>query len=136
MSSLHCQTFNVQLKYLDSSTICQCQLRNSQTNSLLQMPTISLPSLLSHLRLPSQETPSFLTLVRVRLTLRLAPYRQSVHLGDKPLKAHDQYFFPTEHLLLQSFCNILSDERMVLSFTIASGPRERIHSRVKVPRVS
>jgi hypothetical protein len=29
---------------------------------------------------------------RVRVTLRLAVYRQSV-LGDKPLETHDQYFF-------------------------------------------
>jgi hypothetical protein len=31
--------------------------------------------------------------VRVRVTLRLTVYRQSVHLGDKPLETHDQYFF-------------------------------------------
>jgi hypothetical protein len=31
--------------------------------------------------------------VRVRVTLRLAVYRQSVCLGDKPLKTHDQQFF-------------------------------------------
>jgi hypothetical protein len=28
--------------------------------------------------------------VRVRVTLRLAVYRQSVRLGDKPLETHDQ----------------------------------------------
>jgi hypothetical protein len=28
--------------------------------------------------------------VRVRVTLRLAVYRQSVSLGDKPLETHDQ----------------------------------------------
>jgi hypothetical protein len=28
--------------------------------------------------------------VRVRITLRLAVYRQSVHLGVKPLETHDQ----------------------------------------------
>jgi hypothetical protein len=27
--------------------------------------------------------------VRVRVTLRLAVYRQSAHLGDKPLETHD-----------------------------------------------
>jgi hypothetical protein len=30
--------------------------------------------------------------VRVRVTLRLAVYRQSVRLGDKPLETPDQYF--------------------------------------------
>jgi hypothetical protein len=38
---------------------------------------------------------------RVRVTLRLAVYRQSLRLGTKPLEAHDQYFlFSTEHLQL------------------------------------
>jgi hypothetical protein len=31
--------------------------------------------------------------VRVRVTLRLAVHRQSIHLGYKPLETHDQYFF-------------------------------------------
>jgi hypothetical protein len=31
--------------------------------------------------------------VRVRPTLRLGVYRQSLHLGAKPLETHDQYFF-------------------------------------------
>jgi hypothetical protein len=31
--------------------------------------------------------------VRVRVTLRLAVYRQSVHLRSKPLAAHDQISF-------------------------------------------
>jgi hypothetical protein len=31
--------------------------------------------------------------VRVRVTLRLAVYRESVRLGAKPLETHDQYFF-------------------------------------------
>jgi hypothetical protein len=31
--------------------------------------------------------------VRVRVTLRLAVYRQSVRLGDKPLETHGHYFF-------------------------------------------
>jgi hypothetical protein len=36
-----------------------------------------------------------------RVTLRLAVYRQSVHLGDNPLETHDQnFYFPTEHLRL------------------------------------
>jgi hypothetical protein len=36
--------------------------------------------------------------VRVRVTLRLATYRRSVHLGVKPLETHDQHFFSTERL--------------------------------------
>jgi hypothetical protein len=32
--------------------------------------------------------------VKVRVTLRLAVYRQSVCLGVKPLETHDQNFFP------------------------------------------
>jgi hypothetical protein len=31
--------------------------------------------------------------VRVRVTLRLAVYPQSVRLGAKPLETHDQYIF-------------------------------------------
>jgi hypothetical protein len=31
--------------------------------------------------------------VRVRVTLRLAVYRQSVRLGAKPLETYDQYLF-------------------------------------------
>jgi hypothetical protein len=36
--------------------------------------------------------------VRVRVTLWLAAYRQSVPLGANPLETHDQQFFSTEHL--------------------------------------
>jgi hypothetical protein len=35
--------------------------------------------------------------IRVRVTLRLVVYTQSVLLGDKPLETHDQQFFSTEH---------------------------------------
>jgi hypothetical protein len=31
--------------------------------------------------------------VKVKVTLRLAVYRQSIHLGVKPLETHDQIFF-------------------------------------------
>jgi hypothetical protein len=31
--------------------------------------------------------------VRVKVTLYLAVYRQSVGIGGKPLETHDQYFF-------------------------------------------
>jgi hypothetical protein len=37
--------------------------------------------------------------VRVRVTLRLAVYRPSFRLSDKPLETHDQsFYFPTENL--------------------------------------
>jgi hypothetical protein len=45
-------------------------------------------------------------------------------------------FFLTEHLRSQSLCNILSNESLDLSFTIAAGPRQRSHSQVRVPRDS
>jgi hypothetical protein len=37
---------------------------------------------------------------RVRVTLGLEVFLQSVRLGAKPLETHDQYFFSTEHLVL------------------------------------
>jgi hypothetical protein len=36
--------------------------------------------------------------VRVRITLRLVVYRQSVRLDDNPLVTHDQQSFSTEKL--------------------------------------
>jgi hypothetical protein len=64
----------------------------------------------------------------------MAVYYQSVRLGDKPLKTRGYWFyFIAETLRL---CNILSDERMDVSFTIASGPRQRSHSQVRIPRES
>jgi hypothetical protein len=71
----------------------------------------------------------------VTVTLRLAVYRQSVRLGAEPLETHGQNYF--SHL---NTCDhspyittyILPDERMGLSFTIAAGPRQRIHSQVRV----
>jgi hypothetical protein len=63
--------------------------------------------------------------------------RQSLRLGDKQLETHDhRFYFPTEHPRLWSLYNILSDERMSLSFTIAAGPRPRSHSQVRVLRGS
>jgi hypothetical protein len=44
--------------------------------------------------------------------------------------------FSIELLRLWSLCNMLSDERMGLSFTIAAGPRQRSHPRVRVQRDS
>jgi hypothetical protein len=44
---------------------------------------------------------------------------------------HD-FHFPNEHLRLYSLCNILSEERMGLSFIIAAGSRQCSHSQVRV----
>jgi hypothetical protein len=58
----------------------------------------------------------------VRITLRLAVYRQSVRLGDKLLETHYQnFYFSTEHLRLQFLCNILSDEEIGLSLQLLLG---------------
>jgi hypothetical protein len=79
---------------------------------------------------PSLWTPA----VRVRVTLRLAVYHQSVHLGNKPLRDSQpvHLFFPTEHLQSKSLCDILSDERIGLLFTIAAGPHQCSRSQVHV----
>jgi hypothetical protein len=125
----HLPTANCQLP------TANCQLRNSEFNFLLQLPAISLPRLLNHLRLPPPETQSVSqsVRVRVRVTLRLGVYCQSVRLGAEPHETHGQnFFFSTEHLWSYSLYNILSDERMGLSFTIAAGPHQRIHYRVRV----
>jgi hypothetical protein len=37
--------------------------------------------------------------VKVKVTLRLAVYRQSVHIGVKPLETHDQTFLFSTELL-------------------------------------
>jgi hypothetical protein len=84
-----------------------------------------------------KHTEEFLCQSQSQVALRLALYRQSVRLGNKPLRPTiNIFYFPTEHLRLLSLCNILSDERMGLSFTIAIGPRQRSHSQVRVLRDS
>jgi hypothetical protein len=50
-----------------------------------------------------------------------------------PRESRPEYRFSSEHLPSQYLYNILSEERMDLTFTIAAGPRQRIHSRVLVP---
>jgi hypothetical protein len=44
--------------------------------------------------------------------------------------------FSTESVRSYSECNILSDETMGQSFTIAAGPRQRSHSQIQIPRTS
>jgi hypothetical protein len=59
--------------------------------------------------------------------------RFRVTLQPSPLRPTTSIFFSTEHLRLLSLWNILSKTRMGLSFTIAAGPHQRSHSRVRVP---
>jgi hypothetical protein len=60
-----------------------------------------------------------------QVAVRLAVYSQSVHLGAKPLEDHDQRFFLANEPLRSYFlCNILSDERMSLSFMNMLGFRQ------------
>jgi hypothetical protein len=39
-------------------------------------------------------------------------------------------------MMIQSICNILSNERIGPSYAIATGPRQHSHSQISVPRVS
>jgi hypothetical protein len=65
--------------------------------------------------------------LKVKVTLRLAVYPQSVRLGAKPLEAHyKRLFFATELLSSQSLCNILSDEKMALSLMTMLGPSSSV----------
>jgi hypothetical protein len=51
-------------------------------------------------------------------------------LAPRSLKPTTSFSFSTEPLQSQSLCNILSDERIGLSFTIAAGRRQRSYSRI------
>jgi hypothetical protein len=68
----------------------------------------------------------YLITVKVIVTLRLAINHQSVRLGEQTLEAQGPSIF----------FQILSDERMDLSFAITAGPRQRSHSRFRVPQDS
>jgi hypothetical protein len=65
---------------------------------------------------------------KVRVSLRLAVYRQSIRLGAKTHDADDQRFFPfaRKPLRSESLCNILSDERMGLSLMNMLGPLSNV----------
>jgi hypothetical protein len=55
-----------------------------------------------------------------------------VHLGiQHPSGAYDHIFIPVKQMSVHE--GTLPDERAALSFTIAAGPRQRTHSRVRVP---
>jgi hypothetical protein len=71
-------------------------------NSLLKLPTPELKSILpttTLLQLTSLELISVLILDKIKVTLRLAVWRQSVSLGVKPLETHGQrsFFFQQSH---------------------------------------
>jgi hypothetical protein len=60
-----------------------------------------------------------------------------VCLGIKhPSGAYYQIFIAVRQLAGLLMWGALSDERTGLSFTIAAGPRQRIHSQVRVPQDS
>jgi hypothetical protein len=97
------------------------QLNTQLLNSLT---TESLNSLANEISNQSQSQSYFTTggLPPVSSSWRQAPW------DLRPL------IFSTEHLWSWSLCNVLSDERMGLSFTIAADFRQRSHSDVRVPR--
>jgi hypothetical protein len=60
--------------------------------------------------------------------------RRPVCLGIKhPSGAYDQIFITVKTVACFLMLGALSDERTILSFTIAAGPRQRIHFRDRVP---
>jgi hypothetical protein len=60
-----------------------------------------------------------------------------VSLGIKrPFGAYDQIFITCVTVTVWFLWGALSDESMGLSLTIATGPRQRSHSQVRVPRGS
>jgi hypothetical protein len=68
----------------------------------------------------------------VRVTLRVALYSQSVHLGENPSRLTTSDFFYSNLKIVVT----VSDERMGLSFTTAADPRQRSHSQVRFSRDS
>jgi hypothetical protein len=101
------------------------QTRSVFTSScLVTAPTMAIPLLRGskfffEWRLPSNFTKP------VRVTLRLAVYRQLVRLCAKPLETHDQFFF--FQLNARSYSNILSDEKVGLSLMNMRGLSSRVH---------
>jgi hypothetical protein len=77
-------------------------------------------------------SPLFCRLLSLSLMLRLTVSRP-VCLGiEHPSGAYDQ-IFNTAGKLLVCWCGALSLTRTDLSFTIAAGPSQRSHSRVRAP---
>jgi hypothetical protein len=99
--------------------------------SYLRSLILFLPSVLSRIQLPSQETPSILILAEFESESYITIDSQSASLswnkapiwGLRP----DFYYYQTVADLLM--WATLSDERKGLTFIIAAGPRQRSHSR-------
>jgi hypothetical protein len=82
--------------------------------------------------------------VRVRVTLRLAIYRQSVRLGDKPLKTHDQHFFQlnacghspyeTSSLMRRQVCRLQS-QLALASAVILRSESHRSHDHILLSHI-
>jgi hypothetical protein len=69
-----------------------------------------------------------MTIWEVKVTLRLAAYRQSVRLGVKPLKTHDQtLFFNWTFAVIVLMYNILSDQKVGLSLLNMLGLSSSVH---------
>jgi hypothetical protein len=75
-------------------------------------------------------------LFQSRVTLRLALYRQSVCIGDNPMRLRTSNFIFQLNTCGYSPYVTSSPTRDWVSFTIAAGPRQRSHSQVRVPRDS
>jgi hypothetical protein len=77
---------------MNSRTVPVPQLPDSNSNSSEELNSSShLTNSLTH-QLTNQLLTKWLSAVRLRVTLRLAVYGQSVFLGAKALETHDQYF--------------------------------------------
>jgi hypothetical protein len=72
----------------------------------------------------------------VRVTLRLAVYRQSFRLGVNPLRLTTSNSTFQLNTCRYNHCVTSSLTRGWVCFTIAAGPCQRSHSQVRVPRNS
>jgi hypothetical protein len=94
---------------------------------------LSLPCRAQLLPKCSLGTPEFDWLILSLSLMLRSPVSRSVCLGIKrPSGAYDQIFITVRRLRF-CWCGALSDERTGLSFTIAAGPRQSSHCRVRVP---
>jgi hypothetical protein len=73
---------------------------------------------------------------RVRVTLRLAVYRQSVRLGTKPLETHNQYFFQLKTYECNPYVTSSLTRGWVCRIQLLLVLASESHSQVRVPRDS